>query len=179
MATTVTWQDSIATGTTGDWTIASFLRFNNANLRLAPTGTLSLSNPMVKPTGANHDFSYEKWCRINVSSIDTSVSNLKLVSTTAYMTGTGTGGLAGCQVDYGFTTAYPTAGPAGATSAIATIPMTASLSASWEYTNTTTKTLTAPADKWRKYVVFQLDITSAVVAGEKSFGNITARYDKI
>lgn len=80
MAATVLIREKNGAGETATDKTSGTIRFKNAD-----NATVDLNNPMVKPSGASVDFSFEKWLRFNVSG----GSYTQITDIVAYTDGTG------------------------------------------------------------------------------------------
>ena len=85
MAATVQLLEKNGAGGTGTDKTSGTIRFKNAD-----NATVDLVNPIVVPSSAGYDYSYEKWLRANVSSGSYSqITNLRAYSDGANGLGTG------------------------------------------------------------------------------------------
>lgn len=164
MAATLTWENSTQ-ASTPSWNAVTLLRFKFAN-----DNNNDNNDPLVRPSTGNN-YSYEKWCRINVTVAPAvQLTNLRLLlGSSVADSGGSTTGLA---LYHKFTTTYATPIQPSSNSGYTQLTTTET---TWTGASTMTTT-----GQWGDMVVFTLEIASTVVnSGELTNFNIIARYDEI
>lgn len=163
MAATVQWENS--TASSASWSAVTQIRFKNAN-----DATIDLNNPMVKPSGASLDYSFEKAMRINCTVAPSNqISNVRY-----FFNGTETTGINSVHL---FRSSYVQPVELDATSIASYVDTASSTSYTWTSAGTFTGT-----GQIGNLLYLGLTVGSSSSSGLQninSSGNVQALWDEI